>query len=154
MRAHIIRIHHRFFTNEESVPDQMLLKVAQSRRSRIQILKMWPCNARTHFSHPPPAVYEWGECTRVHSCKSRSVQTVLPLIFKMECCNARTHFSHPPPRFYEWGACTRVYSFKSSSVQMVLHPNFENVTLQCGNKCFASTTSFFWTRRVYQSIFV
>ena len=147
------RIHHQLFMNEESVLEHMFLKVVQSRRFRTLILKVGPWNARTHFSHPPPRFYEWGECTRVYSFQT-NVQYRLSrtLILKMWPCNARTHFSHPPPAFYEREECNWVYVFKISSVQTILHPNFENGTLQCEHILFASTTAFLWMRRVYQII--
>ena len=151
----MFRIHHQLLMNDESVSECLCLKVVQSRRSCTLILKMGRCNARTHFSHPPPTVYEWGECTRGYMFESSSVMR--EHIFrirslKMGRCNARTHFSYPPPAFYEWGECTRVYVYTSSSIQTVPHPNFENGTLQCDNTFVASTTSCLWMRRVYQSV--
>jgi len=145
------RIHYQLFMNEESVSEHMFLKVVQSRRSRTLILKVGPCNARTHFSHPPPGFYEWGECTRIYSFeKIVQYRWSRTLILKMGRCNARTPFSHPPPAFYEWGECTRVYVFKITSVQTILHTNFENGMLQCEHILFASTTAFLRMRRVYQ----
>ena len=77
------------------------------------------------------------------------------LVWKWDA-QMREHISrihhHHHHLFYEWGECARVYFFKSSSVQTVLHSNFENRTLQCENTFLASTTSFLWMRRVYQSI--
>ena len=87
---------------------------------------MGRCNARTHLSHPPPAFYEWGECTRVYFFKVVQFRRSCTLILKMACCSARTHFSHLPPRFYEWGECstflTRLYEFE---ILMVQWSNFE-----------------------------
>ena len=111
----------------------MFLKVVQSRQFCIQILEMARCNARTHFSHPPPHFYKWGDCPRVYDFKSSSVQTVLQPNIKMKRCNARTHFSHSSPRFYEWGGGLRVYFFKISAVQTVPHVNLQDGTLQCEN---------------------
>ena len=67
-------------------------------------------------------------------------------------CNARNRRSHPLPVFYDWGECVSVYVLKRCSVQAVPHPIFENVTVQCENTCFVSTTCFLWLRRVCQSI--
>ena len=63
----------------------------------------------------------------------------------------RTCFSHPPPVFYEWGECLRVCVLKSTSVQTVPHSSFENVTVPCENKRFASIICCLWVRRVSQS---
>ena len=109
MRETVARIHYQFFMIEESVSVYMFQKDVQSRRSRTLFLKTSPCNARTRFSYPPPAFYDWGECVRV-------------------------------------------YVLKGSSVQAVPHPIFENVTVQCKNTCFVSTTCFLWLGRVCESI--
>ena len=148
MRNNFYRIHHHVSMDEDNVPEYMVLKIVQSRRFRIQIFKMGRCNARTHFSHPPPRFYGWGECIRVYVLKVVQSRRFRIQILKMRHCNMKTHFSHPPSRFYGWRECTRVYGFKSSSVQTVPHPNFENGTLQCENTCLASTTTFLLMRRV------
>jgi hypothetical protein len=152
MREHIFRIHHQLFMSEESVPGYIVLEVVQSRWYCTLILEMGCCNARTHFSHPPPRLYKWGECTRVCSFKSSSVQIVLQPILKMEPCNAVTHVSHPPPAFYERGECTRVDVFKSSWVQTVPHSNSENGTLNAITHCSHPPPCFYeWEEgaRVY-----
>ena len=133
---HISRIHHHVFMDEDSLAEYIVLKVVQSRRFRTRIFKMGRC--KKTFLASTTAFLGMG--------------IPAPLIFKMGRCTARTHFSHPPPRFYGGWECSRVYGFKSSSVHTVPHPNIQNGTLQCENTFLASTTTFLWMRRVYQSI--
>ena len=152
MWKHISRIHHHVFMDEESVPEYMVLKVVQSRRFRIQILKMRRCKVKTHFSHPPPCFYGWGECTRVYGLKSSSVQTVPHPNFENGTLQCETTFLASTTAFLWMRRVYQSICFKSSSVQTVPHPNFENETLQCENTFLASTTTFLWIRRVYQSI--
>jgi len=152
MREHISRIHHHVFMTGESGLAYMVLNVVQFGRSCTRILKMGRCNARTHFSHPPPRFYKWGECLRVYGFKSSSVQTVPHPNFENGTLQCENAFLASTTTFLWMRRVYQSICFKSSSVQTVPHPNFENGTLQCKNTFLASTTTFSWMMRVHQSM--
>ena len=82
-----------FFVIKESVLHDMFKSEFSRDGSRTAIFsEIWVLNARKQFSYPSPAVYESGECVRVHVFKSSSVETVPHPIFENVTINESISF--------------------------------------------------------------
>jgi hypothetical protein len=68
-------------------------------------------NAKTRFSYPPPAFYDWGECVRVYVFNGGSVQTVPHPFFENVTVQCENTFVASTTCFFMSEESVSVYMF-------------------------------------------